>query len=119
MHHTPSGRSSRAVTDRPGVQRELIADLEETLEAQGYLPMYDFAWTLRGYDPEISAGRIEALSLEAYRDLTARIPMKLMWSTWPSDVDGAWEADPATKLDFDLDPAASVTEPYLLLVLSS
>lgn len=104
------------MTDRQAIRNELLMDLDETLEAQGYIPLYDFAWTLRGYERGLQPSEIEQISHEAYAELTSRSPMVLMWTTWPNDVDKAWPAEEGTELDFDLDPDEPVDEPLLLLV---
>ena len=104
------------MNDVQPVRDELLADLEETLEAQGYLPMHDFSWTLRGYELGLTPQQIESISAEVYEVLTAKTPLRLVWNVWPKDLEGAWNADDATELDFDLDPDRPTGTPLLLLV---
>ncbi|WP_211357316.1 hypothetical protein [Nocardioides rubriscoriae] len=99
------------------IRAELVMDLEETLEAQGYLPMYDFVWTLRGYGKGLDLAQMNALSFDVYEELMDRYSLRLMWATWPIDTGAAWPADPKTPLDFDLDPDGPLSEPLLVLVL--
>ena len=98
------------------IHDELLMDLEETLEGQGYVYMYDFAWILRGYELGLDAAMIEAASHKAYLEFVSRHPLRLMWTVWPKDIEGAWPAEPGTELDFDLDPDGPVDEPMLILV---
>ncbi|MFB9313349.1 hypothetical protein [Nocardioides plantarum] len=102
--------------DIQAVRDELLADLEETLESQGYLPMHDFAWTLRGYELGLTPQEIQSISAEVYELLIAKTPSRLMWNVWPKDLDGAWDADAGTEPDFDLDPDRPKGIPLLMLV---
>jgi hypothetical protein len=98
------------------VRENLVMDLEETIEGQGWLPMYDFAWTLRGYDLDLTAEQIQTLSIDVHAELVAKYGLRLVWTNWPIDIDEAWPAEPGTALDFDLDPDGSVNDPLLVLV---
>lgn len=104
------------MNENHAILRELIEDLEEILQGQGYVYMYDFAWTLRGYECGLTATEITSISLLAHREMTSRFPLRLMWTTWPSDIDRAWPAAADTELDFDLDPDGPLNEPLLVLV---
>ena len=98
------------------VRRRLVVDLEETIEGQGWLPMYDFMWTLRGYDLDLTTEQMLSLCADVHAELIVKHRLRLVWTNWPIDIDDAWTAGPGTKLDFDLDPDASVDEPLLVLI---
>ena len=104
------------MNDARTIHDELLMDLEETLEAQGYVPLYDFAWTLRGYDRGLRPDEITTISREVLAELAARVPMRLVWASWPIEIDEVRDAEPTTDLDFDLDHTAPVTTPLLVLV---
>lgn len=101
------------------IRDELLVDLEAALAVQGYVGLYEFAWTLRGYDRGLTAAQIKAISAELYPTFVDRFDLRLMWSRWPTDLEKAWPAAPDVELDFDLDPDAPVTEPFLILLLPS
>lgn len=104
------------MTDLEAVRADLLADLQETLEFEGHVPMHEFAWTLRGYKLGLNAAEIDAVSHDAYAELTSRRSLKLMWNRWPKALEDPWPAEPGTPLVFDLAPERPVSDPYLLLV---
>ena len=97
-------------------QKELLMDLEETLEGEGYIPLYDFAWTLRGYEIGLDAEQIERISQVVYAEVRERHPLRLVWSNWPIDLTNAQPVTADIKLDFDLDPEGSPRGRLLVLV---
>lgn len=98
------------------IRDELLMDLTETVESQGYLPMYDFAWTLRGYATGLDPEDVAAISMDVYKELVRKYPLQLMWTMWPIDTERAWAAEDDTTLDFDLDPQSPLDQPLLVLV---
>ncbi|GAA5145874.1 hypothetical protein GCM10023340_15920 [Nocardioides marinquilinus] len=96
--------------------RVLLDDVEETYATEGWFPLYNLAWALRGILPSIPPERIELLSRQAYDLFTRRHDVRLVWGRWPLSNGEMWPAQPGTPLDFDLDPEGDVNEPLLVLV---
>jgi hypothetical protein len=94
----------------------VLADLEETFEDEGMLPLYQVAWTMSGSvsrDDE----RFEAVCREAYDTFVERHPdLQLVWVPWPIDLAHARPAAPDTPIDLDLDPEAPADTQLLALV---
>ena len=97
--------------------QQLLWDLDESLEAEGWLPLYTFSWWLRGQKDGLSEVEIEALCHRAYDDVLRRHPMHLEWFDWPAiDLKAGRRAEPGTPLDFDIDTAGEIDSPFLALV---
>lgn len=104
------------MTDRK-VLDDLLAEVEESLEVQGFVGLYDFSWSLRGLRPDIPEKQHADICRAAYATLRSRRALRLVWVTWPvSDLADARQADDAVPLDFDLDPDAPVSTPLLALI---
>ena len=96
--------------------RELLDDLEESLWAMDYLPMYEFAWTVRGFHRGHSPTEIKSICQAGYDEFTRTHQLRLVWSKWPIDIEDARPVEPGTPLDFDLDPEGDVSTPLMVLV---
>ena len=94
----------------------LLEDLEETLWAEGHVPLYDFSWLLRGLDVGLSEAEIGDLCGAAYEAFGKRHALVLYWSEWPTDPSHFRIAEPGTALDFDLNSTGEVSVPFLVLV---
>lgn len=103
------------VTNRTALEL-LNEDLEETLWAQGYVPLYDFSWALRGLGLGLSETEIGALCAVAYRAFRAHHDLVLHWVDWPMDPGTFRVADESTPPDFDLHSTGTVRSPLLVLV---
>jgi hypothetical protein len=96
---------------------QLLWDLDESLEAEGYLPLYTFSWWLRGQKRGLAEDEIEALCHRAYADVTQRYDLHLEWFDWPAtDLGAGRRADPGTPLDFDINTSGTIETPFLALV---
>jgi hypothetical protein len=94
----------------------VLADLEETFEDEGMLPLYQVAWTMSG-SVSRDDDRFEALCREAYDVFIERHPgLQLVWVPWPIDLAHARPAAPDTPIDLDLDPEAPADTLLLALV---
>lgn len=96
--------------------RELLEDSEESFWAMDYLPMYEFAWTVRGFGRGHTPDEVVEISRAAYDLFVERHTLKRVWTRWPIDLDAAWPVEPGTPLDFDLDPDEDVSVPLQVLV---
>jgi hypothetical protein len=96
-----------------------LDDLAETLEAEGQLLVGHFFWILRGIESGLTPEHMQQLSQEAYAVVRRRYQTRLVWVTWPTDLETARAADDAAPLDFDLDQDSPLDTPHLCLVLSS
>jgi len=97
--------------------QQLLWDLDESLEAEGFLPLYTFSWWLRGQKRGLAEPEIADLCQRAYDDVVGRLPLHLEWFEWPvTDLGSGRRADPDTQLDFDIDTTGEVSSPFLALV---
>ena len=103
------------MTEMNALER-LHEDLEETLRAQGYVPLYDFSWALRGLDLGLSESEIGELCAVAYETFRARHDLVLQWVEWPMTPGTFCAADEGTPPDFDLNSTGTVKSPLLVLV---
>ena len=96
---------------------QLLWDLDESLQAEGWLPLYTFSWWLRGQRRGLTEEQIESLCRQAYEDVTRRHRLQLRWFESSADDPSAGEpADPETALDFDLNSSGIIDGPMLALV---
>ena len=94
----------------------VLEDLEEILDAEGLLPLYQVAWTLSG-SVDRDDDRFVGLCREVFDSFCARHPdLRLVWVPWPIDVAQARPVAPGTAIDLDLDPDAPADTPLLALV---
>jgi hypothetical protein len=97
--------------------QQLLWDLDESLEGEGFLPLYTFSWWLRGQRGGLSEDEIADLCQRAYDDITSRIDLHLEWFDWPAlDLSTGRRADPGTPLDFDINTKGKIESPFLALV---
>jgi hypothetical protein len=97
--------------------QQLIWDLEESLESEGYLPLYSFSWWVRGQKRGLTEQDIAALCGEAYEEITQLHRLHLEWFDWPAlDLSSGRPAAPDTPLDFDINTTGEVSTPFLALV---
>lgn len=95
---------------------QLLWDLDESLEAEGYLPLYTFSWWLRGQERGLSEDEIARLCQLAYDDVTRRHALHLEWFDWPATNTRGRPAAPDTPLDFDINTTGEIESPFLALV---
>ena len=96
---------------------ELLIELEETLQAEDTLPLYDFSWSLRGMRRGLSEAEIDVVCRQAYDEMTRRHALHLEWFDWPStDPAAGRPAAPGTSLDFDINSTGTISSPFLVLV---
>ena len=96
---------------------QLLWDLDESLDAEGYLPLYTFSWWLRGQKRGLTEEEIDALCHKAYDDVLSRHRMHLEWFEWPvTDLVAGRRAEPGTPLDFDINSSGEIESPFLALV---
>ena len=98
---------------------QLLWDLEESLEAEGLLPLYTFSWWLRGQQRGLSESEIAKLCQRAYAEITRRHALSLEWFDWPAVGTAGRPAGPDTRPDFDIDTSGEVESPFLALVPDS
>ena len=97
--------------------QQLLWDLDESLESEGYLPLYTFSWWLRGQKLGLTEKEIAELCRDAFVDLTQRHSLHLEWFDWPVlDLGLGRRADAETPLDFDIDTKGTIDSPFLALV---
>jgi hypothetical protein len=96
---------------------QLLLDLATSLEREGSLPLYTFAWSLRSQDRGLREEDIGVLARRAYDLLTRTRALRLEWVTYADPVHGQ-PAAPGTPLDFELHPDLDLEapEPFLALV---
>lgn len=96
---------------------QLLWDLDESLESEGWLPLYTFSWWLRGQKRGLTEDQIASLCQQAYDDVTRRFRLRLQWFTSPAtDLNAGRDADPGTPLDFDVNSKGRIDGPFLALV---
>jgi hypothetical protein len=96
---------------------QLIWDLDETLEAEGYLPLHMFSGWLRGQNRELTEDQIASLCQRAYEDVTRRYSLHLEWFDWPvTDISSGRKAEAGAALDFGSDASRETDSPFLALV---
>jgi hypothetical protein len=96
---------------------QLLWDLDESLQAEGWLPLYTFSWWLRGQGRGLSEDQIATLCQQAYDDVTRRFDLRLQWFEWPAhDLNAGVDAEPDTPLDFDIRSKGTIDGPFLALV---
>ena len=96
---------------------QLLWDLDESLEAEGYLPLHTFSWWLRGQKRGLTEEQIAALCQQAYQDITRRFALHLEWFDWPvTDLTAGRRAEPGTSPDFDINTTGTIDSPFLALV---
>lgn len=99
------------------VLEELLLELQETLDVEGIVPLYDFSWTLRGMKLGLSEDEIADLCRQAFEKLTHEQDMHLEWFNWPAvDLTQGRPAEPETALDFDINTRGTIESPFLALV---
>ena len=97
--------------------QQLLWDLDETLEAEGYLPLHAFSGWLRGQNRELTEEQITSLCQRAYEHVTQRHSLHLEWFDWPvTDLSKGERADPGTALDFSVGSSSELDGPFLALV---
>lgn len=95
---------------------QLLWDLEESLEAEGSLPLYTFSWWLRGQQRGLPESEIAELCEQAYAEITRRHALHLEWLDWPAVGTAGRPAAPDTPLDFDIGTSGEIESPFLALV---
>ena len=95
---------------------QLLWDLEESLEAEGSLPLYTFSWWLRGQQRGLLESEIAELCHRAYAEITRRHVLRLEWFDGPAVGARGRPAAPETPLDFDIDTSGEIESPFLALV---
>ena len=97
--------------------QQLLWDLDESLEAEGYLPLYTFSWWLRGQKRGLSEPEIADLCQQAYDDVLRRHQLHLEWFDSPAaDLSSGRLAEPGTPVDFDVNTSGEIDSPFLALV---
>ena len=96
---------------------QLLMDLDESLDAEGYVPLYTFSWWLRGQKRGLGEDEIAEMCTQAYDEFTRRHSMHLEWFDWPAtDLGVGRPAEPGTPLDFDINTTGTIETPFLALV---
>ena len=95
---------------------QLLWDLDESLDAEGMLPLYTFSWWLRGQKRGLNEEEIEALCHKAYEDVLSRHRLHLEWFDWPAANTTGRPAEPGTPLNFDINTTGTIESPFLALV---
>src|SRR5262245_45768660 len=99
---------------------QLLWDLDESLQAEGWLPLYTFSWWLRGEERDLTEDQIATMCQQAYDDVTNRFELHLEWFDWPAlDLSAGRVAEPGTPLDFDIHTKGTIESPFLALVPNS
>jgi hypothetical protein len=99
------------------VVEKLMPELEETLDVEGIVPLYDFSWTVRGFKLGLTEDEIAVVCHQAYDEFLKVHPMHLEWFDWPvTDLEAGRAADPGTALDFDINTTGTIETPFLALV---
>jgi hypothetical protein len=99
---------------------QLLWDLDESLQAEGWLPLYTFSWWLRGQKRALTEEQIAVLCRQAFDDVTSRFELHLEWFDWPTaDRLSGRPAEPDTRLDFDINTTGAIESPFLALVPDS
>jgi hypothetical protein len=99
------------------VLEELLLELQETLDVEGMVPLYDFSWTLRGMKRGLSEDQIATLCKQGFDQLTQQHSVHLEWFEWPAtDLHLGRRAEPGTPLDFDINSTGEIESPFLALV---
>ncbi|MEJ7832035.1 MAG: hypothetical protein WKF79_03910 [Nocardioides sp.] len=93
--------------------KELVDEVEEFLEHDGFYCLYEFSWFLRGRDSALAESTIAHMCANAYAELTRSHDLKLVWLPWPTDLAQAADADPDSVLDFDINSTGAVSAPLL------
>ena len=94
----------------------VVEDLEEIFDSEGFLPLYQVAWTMSGSVSRDDV-RFDDLCREAFGAFRARHPdLTLVWVPWPIDLSQARSVAAGTAIDLDLDPEAPTDTPLLALV---
>jgi hypothetical protein len=97
--------------------QQLLWDLDESLEGEGFLPLYSFSWWLRGQKRGLTEDKIAELCQHAYDDVMSRHTLHLEWFEWPADdLSDGRPAPPGTPLDFDINTTGEIASPFLALV---
>lgn len=99
-----------------GLIDDLIEEVEETLETEGLVGLYDFSWSLRGLRRGVPESDIPDICLEAYRIFRTRHDLELVWMTWPPELSAATPAAADTPLEFDIERDKRVDTPALFLI---
>jgi hypothetical protein len=100
--------------------QQLLWDLDESLHAEGWLPLYTFSWWLRGQKRALTEDQIATLCQMAYDYVTNRFELHLEWFDWPAlDLSAGRKAEPDTPLDFDINTTGAIESPFLALVPDS
>jgi hypothetical protein len=103
--------------NQPSVVLALVEELEEVLEGEDCIPLYQFAWNARGLRRGLDAEDIPGICEAAYDELSQRHAFTRQWFRWPiTDLSLGWPVEEGTPLDFDLDPDQDVSVPLQVLV---
>lgn len=94
----------------------LLIDMEESFEALAYVPLYELAWSWRGYGRDASTPEADTVFNQVYEQFCSTHAVRRVWSRWPIDLSETWPVDPGTPLDFDLDPEGDPSQPLQVLV---
>ena len=94
----------------------VLEDLEEIFDSEGFLPLYQVAWTMSGSVSRDDV-RFDGLCREAFEAFRTRHPdLLLVWVPWPIELSQARSVAAGTAIDLDLDPEAPTNTPLLALV---
>ena len=93
--------------------QQLLWDLDESLDAEGYLPLYTFSWWLRGQERGLTEDEIAELCQRAFDEVNRRYPLHLEWFDWPvRELEAGRRAEPGTPLDFDINTRGEIDSPF-------
>src|SRR3954454_10741829 len=105
-----------AAMTKPEHVAALVAEVEEAFEAAGYVGLYEFSWSLRGLLPGLEEQEVMSTSREAFERFVKAHEVRLVWVSWPVDLDRAVPASSGTPVEFDLDRDAAPETRLLALV---
>ena len=94
----------------------LLADLHDDLEAEGFLALYEFSWTVRGYQLGLDENEVKTICEDAYCRLRDQQSFRTMLSGWPIDLDAATPAPADLEPDFDIGTTGQARLPIQLIV---
>lgn len=95
---------------------ELVIDIEESFVAMDYVPMYEFAWGVRGFKRGHTPDEAIQVCQAAYDRFVTTHRVRRVLAPWPFDPSMMRDIESGVPLDFDLDPETKGEPPIQFLV---